>query len=96
LRTLNTVVSSGPKWRAKSSWLSSVKAWSGKTSTAYLVKARGSRRGRRRSRAREIDIADFGDEIRSDSVDGDGQGFLPILCLTVIGPPKARDRKWLS
>jgi hypothetical protein len=29
-------------------------------------------------------------------VDGDGQGFLPILCLTVIGPPNPRGRKCLS
>ena len=47
-------------------------------------------------RTREIDVADLGGEIRRDGVDGDGQGFLPILCSTVIGPPKARDRKWLS
>ena len=47
-------------------------------------------------RTREIDITDFGNEIRRDSVDGDGQGFLPILCSAVIGPPKARDRKCLS
>ena len=91
LRALNTVVSSGPKWRAKSSWLSSLKAWSGKTSTAYLVKAAlMAARSSAASGLAEIDIADFGGEIGRDSMDGDGQGFLPILCLTVIGPPKAR------
>ena len=44
-------------------------------------------------RLRQVDVAHFGDEIRRCRLDGDGHGWLPILCSGVIGPPNGRGRK---
>src|ERR1044072_1014895 len=98
LRALNTVVSSGPKWRAKSSWLSSSNSWSGKTRTAYLVKAA---RMAARSWA-SIGLPSATSPTSAAKAGGVGwtvmatepSWVLPILCLAVIGPLNGPACKW--
>jgi hypothetical protein len=97
LRIAKTLVSSGPKWRREIEMALVVERLVGEDQHGIACEGgldRGDVVGR--ERPAEIDVADLGGERGRDGVDGDGQWFLPIPCLAVIGPLKDGGCKCLS